>query len=211
MSKDINSVNDQYTLILSGKQAQIVSLALNLFSRIQAGQFDMMLSLGMSLPVSTEKRQLVRHLLDQASHEYSGLPKGASYGILSREIHDDARVAYDIHQVIRHRLYWDRNPESKTFWFVDGDEPWKTSFSEELPVIRTNKFPSMVKGILTERETEVLKYILREGYNREGMASEFVVSPHTVKSHIRAIFEKLGVNNMTDAILKAIRLKMVEV
>ena len=42
------------------------------------------------------------------------------------------RIAWDIQQVIRHRIAWDRNPKGNIT--VDFDSPLKTS-DEQLPII----------------------------------------------------------------------------
>lgn len=63
----------------------------------------------------------------------TGLDKGAYHGIHSRTITDNARIAYDIEQVIRHRLAWDRQPEGG--FQVDFDEPARSSSSCSLATI----------------------------------------------------------------------------
>lgn len=47
------------------------------------------------------------------------------WSILAHEISDDYRVASDIHQVVRHRLAWDRNPKGD--FTVNFDEPIRSS------------------------------------------------------------------------------------
>ena len=64
---------------------------------------------------------------------------------------------------------------------------------------------------LTVREKQLLDFIIKEGYNLEALAKNLQVSVHTVKSHKTAIYQKLQVGNITDAVVKAIRLKLVEV
>jgi len=51
---------------------------------------------------------------------------------------------------------------------------------------------------LTEREREVMTSISRGRSNRD-IAAELVISEKTVKNHIRAIYEKLGVGNRAEA------------
>ncbi len=61
---------------------------------------------------------------------------------------------------------------------------------------------------LTERELEVLKAIA-EGKSNQQIADELFVSINTIKSHVNKIYDKLDVNNRTQATLKASELKLV--
>ena len=58
---------------------------------------------------------------------------------------------------------------------------------------------------LSSREREVLG-LLALGYPNKAIARELWLSPHTVQNHIRGIFRKLGVENRTQAALRAYRL-----
>jgi len=55
---------------------------------------------------------------------------------------------------------------------------------------------------LTERELEVLK-LLGKGYSNLQIADELFISEHTVKKHVSAILEKLGLERRTEAALLA--------
>jgi DNA-binding CsgD family transcriptional regulator/ArsR family metal-binding transcriptional regulator len=57
---------------------------------------------------------------------------------------------------------------------------------------------------LTGREVEVLRYITAGATNTE-IAENLSISPHTVKSHVVHIFNKLGVNDRTQAAVWATR------
>jgi ATP/maltotriose-dependent transcriptional regulator MalT len=61
---------------------------------------------------------------------------------------------------------------------------------------------------LTERELEVLRLIC-EGYSNQDIASELVVTIHTVKTHASNIYGKLGVRSRTQAIAHARDLGLV--
>ena len=52
---------------------------------------------------------------------------------------------------------------------------------------------------LTERESQVLE-LLDQMYSTEEIARELYVSPNTVKTHLKGIFRKLGVNRRVDAV-----------
>jgi ATP/maltotriose-dependent transcriptional regulator MalT len=55
---------------------------------------------------------------------------------------------------------------------------------------------------LSEREIEVL-HLVAKGLQRQEIAENLVLSLNTVKSHLRNIFRKLGVNNQMQAVAKA--------
>jgi DNA-binding NarL/FixJ family response regulator len=57
---------------------------------------------------------------------------------------------------------------------------------------------------LTQRESEVLSLIVT-GLSNRGIAVRLVVSDETVKSHLRAIYRKLGVSDRTAAVATALR------
>ena len=56
---------------------------------------------------------------------------------------------------------------------------------------------------LTQREFEVLK-ALSKGLNNTTIANELFISEHTVKKHVGAILEKLGLKDRTQAALLAV-------
>ena len=56
---------------------------------------------------------------------------------------------------------------------------------------------------LTQREEEVLE-LLTQGITYKGVASKLFISETTVKTHVNNIFQKLQVNDRTQAVLYAI-------
>jgi DNA-binding CsgD family transcriptional regulator len=58
---------------------------------------------------------------------------------------------------------------------------------------------------LSRRELEVLELLARGATNAE-MATHFVISEQTVKSHMKHILKKLGVGNRTEAALRYVQL-----
>ena len=57
---------------------------------------------------------------------------------------------------------------------------------------------------LSEREIEILK-ILTEGLSKKQIAEKLFISHHTVDSHIRKIYDKLGVHTSCAAVAKVIK------
>lgn len=73
---------------------------------------------------------------------------------------------------------------------------------EKGPVVQAN-------GILTDRETEILKGIARGLTNKE-IGEALFVSENTVKKHVNNIYFKLDVNRRTQAIAKAKELNIIQ-
>ena len=61
---------------------------------------------------------------------------------------------------------------------------------------------------LSKREREILQKIANGATTKE-VASELGISPHTVKTHLERIFEKLGANDRAQAVAIAIRTGLV--
>jgi PAS domain S-box-containing protein len=65
------------------------------------------------------------------------------------------------------------------------------------------------KSDLSQRETQVL-HLLTKGHSNTQIASRLGISPHTVKSHVINIFNKLGVNDRIQAAVVATKQRIVE-
>jgi DNA-binding CsgD family transcriptional regulator len=60
---------------------------------------------------------------------------------------------------------------------------------------------------LTPRESEVLRLLAR-GCTYEQAADRLGVSPHTVQSHIKNAYQKLGVHCAAAAVMRAVELRL---
>jgi DNA-binding NarL/FixJ family response regulator len=63
---------------------------------------------------------------------------------------------------------------------------------------------------LTKRELEVLRLMATMATNRE-IAEHLVVSEETVRSHVKSILRKLDQPNRTQAVIEAVRRRLIEV
>ena len=63
---------------------------------------------------------------------------------------------------------------------------------------------------LTERELEVLRLVAR-GMNNRDIARQLFISETTVKNHIRNILEKLQLHSRMEAVVYAVREKLLEI
>jgi DNA-binding NarL/FixJ family response regulator len=62
---------------------------------------------------------------------------------------------------------------------------------------------------LTDREMEVLKLVAKGSSNRD-IAKELFISENTVKNHVRNILEKLQIHSRMEAVMVAVREKLIE-
>ncbi len=82
---------------------------------------------------------------------------------------------------------------------IAGETYRSLAFSERLDAVRN------VKGILSERDIKVLQQI-SNGSNTREIADKLCLTEKGVEYHRRNILKKLGANNMTNAISRAIKL-----
>jgi two-component system NarL family response regulator len=62
---------------------------------------------------------------------------------------------------------------------------------------------------LTDREMQVLKLVAR-GMNNRDIAKDLFISENTVKNHVRNILEKLQIHSRMEAVMVAVREKLIE-
>lgn len=68
--------------------------------------------------------------------------------------------------------------------------------------------PSKFQRPLTERESDVLRY-LPTRLSTVDIAATLRISPNTVKTHLKSIYQKLGARSRNEAIVKAARLHLI--
>jgi DNA-binding NarL/FixJ family response regulator len=79
------------------------------------------------------------------------------------------------------------------------------TFIEEVHLVETEGTRSTP---LSKREREILQKVA-DGATTRQVASDLGISPHTVKTHLERIFEKLGANDRAQAVAIAIRTGIV--
>jgi len=66
-----------------------------------------------------------------------------------------------------------------------------------------------MRPALTPREAQVLE-LLAAGYRHVEVAERLGVSPHTVSSHAKNIYRKLGVRSAISAVALAIEMRLIQ-
>ena len=122
---------------LPESDADLLIRALDIYSRLRLGQWDKVTEHASDVEFDPKppaestsslwkvedytKRHKYRDVLARWAAEYIAFVPNGSFGIASDAVEDDARIAYDMKEVLRHRLSWDRNPEGG--WTVNFDKP----------------------------------------------------------------------------------------
>ena len=75
---------------------------------------------------------------------------------------------------------------------------------------KSEERPQLPVPRLTERELQVLKLVARGMANRD-IAGELFISENTVKNHVRNILEKLQLHSRMEAVVYAVREKLLEI
>jgi hypothetical protein len=119
------------TVEMSEEQARVVVKALDIFSRLHMGQvsdvelFYRLLNVGQNK--SFPSREVERLCESIKFYVFPELSPGSYHSISSEKISEDARVAFDLIQALRHPMAWKRNPEGGQT--VDFYDPMKTAKS----------------------------------------------------------------------------------
>jgi DNA-binding NarL/FixJ family response regulator len=108
-----------------------------------------------------------------------------------------AQLIYAIDEVLNGKIYLPLALSSRFF------EYFQQSFKEETARKDAETDEENLLDALTQREEEVLE-LLTQGITYKGVASKLFISETTVKTHVNNIFQKLQVNDRTQAVLYAI-------
>lgn len=106
-----------------------------------------------------------------------------------------AQLIYAIEEVLSGKIYLPLALSSRFF------EYFQQSFREE--TAKQDSDEENLLSYLTQREEEVLE-LLTQGITYKGVANKLFISETTVKTHVNNIFQKLQVNDRTQAVLYAI-------
>ena len=104
-----------------------------------------------------------------------------------------AQLVYAIDEILAGKFYL---PSALSSRFFDY---FQQSFREE----NETSAEENLLTYLTSREEEVLE-LLTQGNNYKGIAGKLFISETTVKTHVNNIFQKLQVNDRTQAVLYAL-------
>ena len=102
--------SDRYTLTINKEQACVIREALEIYSRLKHGQISELRNLFMDRWCAPDSpfNWSTEPLLDSLKAViFPDLEKNAYYGV-GNKIYPESSVAWDIMQVLRHRLAWDR-------------------------------------------------------------------------------------------------------
>ncbi len=111
------------------------------------------------------------------------------------ELADSVRAVYGGQSLINPSMAGKLITEFATLARRDADE----GPAKHAPVLK-----------LTEREMEVLRLVAR-GLNNRDIAKELFISENTVKNHVRNILEKLQIHSRMEAVMIAVREKLIEI
>ncbi len=135
---------------------------------------------------------------DEEEDLFEAIRAGASGYLLKDipldEVADTVRAVHGGQSLINPSMAGKLLTEFATLAKRDND----TDRAQEVPAPR-----------LTEREMQVLKLVAR-GMNNRDIAKELFISENTVKNHVRNILEKLQIHSRMEAVMVAVREKLIE-
>ena len=143
--------------------------------------------------LDTDTKVLALSGYDDADLIFRAMKIGAKGYVLKTMA--SAQLIYAIEEVLNGKIYLPLALSSRFF------EYFQQSFREETAKQETGE--ENLLSYLTQREEEVLE-LLTQGVTYKGVAAKLFISETTVKTHVNNIFQKLQVNDRTQAVLYAI-------
>lgn len=125
-----------YKLKISKRQAGVINSALDIYSRLLCGQIgelnvlfrDKIMNGGINQKELGDTCTVVKKVI------FPNLHPDVSYGIYSDEAPEQAKVAYDLYQVIRNYLAWEMR--SAGGYAVDFHEPLKCAKGDLAVIVK---------------------------------------------------------------------------
>lgn len=136
--------------------------------------------------------------------------------VIALTIHEDEEYLFEmIRSGISAYLLKDVNPD-QLIHTIKGSARGESFIPPKLMARVFREFNRLSSGPgdeshgLTKRELDVLK-LVAQGYNNKSIAEKLYISEKTVKNHLTNIFQKLDVSDRTQAVLYAIKNKIVQI
>jgi hypothetical protein len=134
-AKIAEASNPNLDVLLTTAEGDLLVSALDFYSRLFLGQTDELANLarwnGVGVFADGQPKEgwdnayAAEEILAQAHGLLTGMHRNASHGIFNTAVPEDARIAWDLQKVIRHRLAWDRQPLGG--YTVNFDPPYQTA------------------------------------------------------------------------------------
>jgi DNA-binding NarL/FixJ family response regulator len=77
-------------------------------------------------------------------------------------------------------------------------------------LVHLRRYEQVEGSELSDREVEVLQ-LIAEGHSPEAIAERLFLSAHTVRNHLRHAMAKLGAHTKLDAVVKAVRARLITI
>lgn len=155
--KLVEVVPPKFVLELTELQAELLVKALDLYSRIgigQIGEVHNILTLEPHTnPPGEHTYQGIKNALDFVKRELFGFESGASFAMHNSKVPEKFRVAWDLQQVIRHKLAWTANPAGGAG--VSFHEPMKSSKEPLATMTEADAFHALLEALRQSIEGEI--------------------------------------------------------